>query len=98
MEKYASSKKMIAPYALVVGDIGNVQQVFLAAEERILCEVIQPQETPTALLGIFYIINTKFPASCKNVYHCLELGILGRASDKVSPIVSSIFGSLLDSD
>ena len=84
----------MAPYLVVTGTGTNPGQVFLAAEQALVCEIDDPMAYPAALLALYYTLNTTFPKSSVVFYCCLEVLLLGNTSGKVPPAISAFMTSL----
>lgn len=76
-----------APTLLVIGHLNNIQQVFLIAENQILCNV-KPVESPLSLLSAFYSFNMNYPKGLESLYCFLEYAILNKKPYKMSSCLS----------
>ena len=93
-EACADKSREVAPFVIVQGSPVLPSQVFLAAEQRILCPIPSSAYCPGVLLAAFYIFNTKFPQVVNTFYCCLEIILLGKTSGTVSPAISCFLTGL----
>ena len=78
---------------MIIGELREPRQLFLAAEEHVLCEV-RAENLPSALLGAYYVFNTRYQDSFASLYTAMEVMLLGKTSGKTTPSVSSVLTSL----
>jgi hypothetical protein len=91
----AGKTPQIEPYLIVTGTESAPTQVFLACEQLLLFEIKDFMTCPGCIIAMFYCLNTKYPNSCLNFYCFLEMVLLGKASVKVTPAVSTLLSSLV---
>ena len=73
--------RMIYSYVVIMGELCEPRQLFLEAEEHVLCEV-RAEDLPSALLGAHYVFNTRYQDSCASLYTAMEVMLLGKTSGK----------------
>ena len=58
-----------APSLLIVGELGDIREVFLVAEGEIFCKIV-PVEAPLLLLAAYYSLS--YPKGLVTFYSFLE--------------------------
>ena len=77
----------------MVGQLGDVKEVFLVAESQIICKV-DPNEAPLLLLGAFYAFNMAYPKGLETMYAFLEYILLSKKPSKMSTLLSNFITTL----
>ena len=81
LEEVALGVDLAAPSLLIVGQMGDIKEVFLLGEQRILCK-IKPIESPLLLLADFYSYNMSYPKGLQQFYSFLEYCIIDKTPIK----------------
>ena len=89
-----SGKKQPEPYILVVGEMEQVQQVFLVTDNDIVTE-IELSNVPLCLLAAYFVFNIQYPKGCKNVYTFLEVFFMGSPMENISASVKHFLATLV---
>lgn len=55
---------------------GSIKDAFLVCEQQLLCEV-QPESGILMLFVAYYVFNMQYCTGCTNVFHFLEVLLLG---------------------
>ena len=63
-------------------------QMFLAAEKRIICYIDKIVEAPVALLASYYVYNMSYPLGLQTFYTYLEYIILDNKPKKTTASLS----------
>ncbi len=66
LDRAASGVEEPAPTLLVIGQLGQIKEVFLVAEGTLICQV-KAREAPLALLAVFYVYMS-YPKGLETFY------------------------------
>ena len=93
LQNTVSSIEEAAPSLIVLGQLGEVKEVFLVAESQIICK-INPNEAPILLLGAFYAFNMAYPKGLETMYTFLEHIQLSKKLSKMSTLLCNFITTL----
>jgi hypothetical protein len=68
-------------------------QIFFAAENQLLCEVVDVDCTAAELLASFYAFSTKYARTTSMAFTALEFRVLEKASNKVVSSLANVLAS-----
>ena len=71
---------------LVLGDLVDLDDLFIIAEKTVICRV-SVQRATISLLACYFIFNMEYPVGLNNVYSVLEIVLLRMRPSKVSIVV-----------
>ena len=82
----ASQMEEMHPMLLVLGDLVDLDDLFIIAEKTVICRV-SVQRATISLLACYFIFNMEYPVGLNNVYSVLEIVLLRMRPSKVSIVV-----------